>query len=258
MDILIPTYNRPAALAVTLTGLIAQDVLLRIVISDQGEQEALASSEVRAVGRVLEAHGHKVVWHRHVPRRGLAEQREFLLSQAQSRYALFLDDDVILAPYALGPLQAALAEEGCGFVGYGLIGLSYRHDVRPHEQSIEYWDGPVVPELVVPGSKAWSRYKLHNAANVFHLNATVACVRKYRVAWIGGCVLYDVSCLRAVGGFSFWRDLPEDHCGEDVLAQLRVMARYGGCGLLPSRAYHQELPTTIVDRRVDAARVLSL
>jgi hypothetical protein len=34
------------------------------------------------------------------------------------------------------------------------------------------------------------------------------------------------------------------------------MARYGGCGLLPSGAYHLELPTTIPDRRTDAPKVL--
>ncbi len=42
----------------------------------------------------------------------------------------------------------------------------------------------------------------------------------------------------------------------DVLAQLRVMARFGGCGLLPSGVYHQELPTTVVERRVDAPKLL--
>lgn len=256
MDILIPTYNRPAALAVTLTSLLAQDLTLRIVISDQGETEARSAPEVEAVCRVLEAYGHGVVWHRHRPCRGLAEQRDFLLSQACSRFALFLDDDVILAPQGLLPLRATLEKEACGFVGYGLIGLSYRNDVRLHEQDVEYWAGPVEPEVVTPGSPAWERYKLHNAANLHHLGARVREARRYRVAWIGGCVLYDVSSLRAVGGFSFWRELPQNHCGEDVLAQLRVMARFGGCGLLPSRAYHQELPTTIAEREVDAAKLL--
>ena len=258
MDILIPTYNRPAALAVTLTSLLSQGLRLRIVVSDQGEVEARIAPEVQAVARVLEAHGHAVVWHRHLPRRGLAEQREFLLSEAHSPYALFLDDDVILGPYALPPLQDTLKAEGCGFVGYGLIGPSFLHDERPHEQAIEYWRGPVEPETVTPESPSWSRHRLHNAANLFHVGRDVSGHHRYRVAWIGGCVLYDVAALRAVGGFSFWSSLPPDHCGEDVLAQLRVMARFGGCGLLPSRAYHQELATTIVDRRVDAPRVLAL
>jgi hypothetical protein len=77
------------------------------------------------------------------------------------------------------------------------------------------------------------------------------------VAWIGGCVLYDVAALRSVGGFDFWEELPAAHAGEDVLAQLRVMARFGGCGLLPSGAYHQELPTTLTERAVDAPFALA-
>jgi hypothetical protein len=70
--------------------------------------------------------------------------------------------------------------------------------------------------------------------------------------------MYDRAKLVAVGGFNFWRDLPSEHCGEDVLAQQRVMARFGGCGLLPSGVYHQELPTTLEDRRVNAPLVLDL
>ena len=70
--------------------------------------------------------------------------------------------------------------------------------------------------------------------------------------------MYDTEKLRAVGGFGFWRELPENHCGEDVVAQMRVMARYGGCGILPSRVYHKELPTTVSDRRIDAPLVLGV
>ena len=70
--------------------------------------------------------------------------------------------------------------------------------------------------------------------------------------------MFDVAKLRAVGGFEFWQELPSEHCGEDVLAQLRVMARYGGCAVIPSGAYHQELPTTVTAREVDAPKVLSV
>jgi hypothetical protein len=80
--------------------------------------------------------------------------------------------------------------------------------------------------------------------------------RVYKVAWVGGCVLYDAEKLRACGGYSFWTELPQEHAGEDVLAQLRVMARFGGCGLIPSGAFHQELPTTVPVREVDAPLVL--
>jgi GT2 family glycosyltransferase len=262
IDILIPTYERPAALAVTLTSLAFHGYTdYDVVISDQSETCAsIASGEVQAAVRLLRHRGHAVDILHHVPRRGIAEQRQFLLDQARAPHVLFIDDDLILEPYLAGTLLGVLRREGCGFAGSALIGLSYREDVRPHEQTVEFWSGPVEPETVTPGSPAWERYPLHNAANILHvqraLGLTPDSPRAYRVAWVGGCVLYDTGKLRACGGFSFWRELPEAHCGEDVLVQLRVMSRFGGCGVMPAGAYHQELPTTLPDRSVVAPRVL--
>ena len=264
LDVLIATYRRPAALAVLLASLAAQTRRdFRVVVSDQTEDaSAYAAGEVRAGLRVLAAHGHDIETHRHLPRRGIAEQRQFLLERARSPCALFLDDDLILESDVIATLARALRELGCGFVGQAVIGLSYVDDVRPHEQAIEFWDGPVRPETVTPESPAWARHRLHNAANLYHVQRRLALApgsyRAYRVAWIGGCVLYDTAKLRAAGGFGFWRELPSSHCGEDALAQLRVMARFGGCGVVPSGVYHQELPTTLADRRVNAPHVLSV
>ncbi len=68
--------------------------------------------------------------------------------------------------------------------------------------------------------------------------------------------LYDTGRLRAAGGDSFWSQLLPEHSGEDVLMQLRVMAQYGGCAIIQSGVFHQELATTVTDRRVNAPRVL--
>jgi ADP-heptose:LPS heptosyltransferase len=264
LDILIPTYHRPQALAVTLTSLCAQTLGdLRIVVSDQSDDgSALSAPVVQTPLRLLRAQGHEVELHHHVPRRGLAEHRQFLLDQVKAPYCLFLDDDILVEPDLPERMLSALMEEACGFVGSAVIGLSYAEDVRPHQQCIDFWEGPVEPEEIRPGSREWNRHVLHNAANLWHVQRRLGLngrsQRKYRVAWVGACVLYDAAKLRACGGFSFWRDLPREHCGEDVLAQTRVMRRYGGCGLIPSGAYHQELPTTIVAREFDAPYVLSL
>ncbi len=262
VDVLVPTYRRPAALAVTLTSLGAQSCRdFRIVISDQTEDgDPTATGEVCAVLRWLRVRGRAVEVRKHLPRRGLAEHRQFLLEQSTAPYALFLDDDLVLEPDTVARMLTTIRRERCGFVGCAPVGLSFLPDVRPHEQAIEFWDGPVRPEAVAPGTREWERHRLHNAANLHHvaqrLGLTPERQRTYRVAWVGGCVMYDTACLRAVGGFSFWRELPPAHAGEDVLAQLRVMARFGGCGLIPSGVYHQELPTTVPDRRVDAPLLL--
>lgn len=264
VDVLIPTCDRLAGLAVTLTSLFAQDFRdFRIVISDQGESSrADESAEVKAIVRLLVARGVEVEMHRHLPRRGLAEQRDFLLQQARAPYVLFLDDDVIVEPDLISRLVEAIRDQRCGFVGSALIGMSFVEDERPQQQRIEFWDGRVEPEEVAPGTPAWERHRLHSAANLYHvqrrLGLRAEAQRLYRVAWIGGCVLFDVAKLRDAGGFGFWTELPPEHSGEDVVAQLRVMARHGGCGVIPSGAYHQELPTTVPRRDVDAPYVLDL
>lgn len=262
LDVLIPTFRRPAALAVTLAALAAQTLpRFRVVVSDQTEDDdATTYGEVLAPVRLLRVRGRPVELHRHVPRRGLAEHRHYLLEQARAPYALFLDDDVLCEPDVLSRLLAVMEKEGCGFVGMPLVGLSYLEDVRPDQQRLEVWAGPVTPELVRPGTPAWERHHVHSAANAWHVQQRLGVSADepvtYKVAWVGGCVLYDVAKLRAVGGFDFWRELPTEHCGEDVLAQQRVMARFGGCGVLPTGAFHQELETTVPDRSCDAPRVL--
>lgn len=264
VDVLIPTFCRPQALAITLTSLVAQTFrAFSVTIADQTEDYDIdACGEVKAVISVLRAHGHPVNVIKNLPRRGMAHQRQFLLGQVSAPYALFLDDDVLMESYVIANMVQAVQEEACGFVGSALIGLKYVEDIRPHQQMIEFWNGPVTPETVRPGMPAWERYQLHNAANLYHvaqqLNLTPEKPHRYKVAWVGGCVLYDAEKLRQVGGFSFWRDLPASHAGEDVLAQLRVMDRYGGCGLIPSGVYHLELPTTIPDRPVDAPKYLEV
>lgn len=264
LDVLIPTYQRPASLAVTLTSLCAQSwKRFRVIVSDQTEEfDVCDAAELQTPLRILRAHGHEVILHKHLPRRGLAEHRQFLLDQVQSPYCLFLDDDLVLEPEVIDQMMKAMRAEACGFVGSAVIGLSYIEDVRPHQQHIEFWEGPVQPETVRPGDPAWNRHHLHSAANLYHvqnrLGFSPEATRKYRVAWVGACVLYDTEKLRMAGGFEFWDQLPTDHCGEDVLAQTRVMSRFGGCGLIPSGVYHQELPTTITNREVDAPHVLEL
>jgi len=264
LDVLMPTYNRSSALAVTLTSLVSQSFQdFRIILSDQSTTDEICTNPVlRAVYRVLESHSIPVDLHRHLPRRGMAEQRQYLLDRSTAPYVLYLDDDLILEDFVLEQMLTSIRRLQIGFVGSAVIGLSFEQDVRLHEQAIEFWEGAAQPEVVTPGAAEWQRYRLHNAANLYHvqkdLKLTWPQTRCYKVAWVGGCVLYDAARLRSVGGFSFWQDLPTEHCGEDVLAQLRVMSRYGGCGLLPSGVYHQELPTTVEDRRTNAPEVLEI
>lgn len=264
MHILIPTFKRVKALAVTLTSLYYQaEQSFDIVISDQSPDNGLAQDQtIQTIKRLLEIKGHSVSILKNLPARGMAHQRQVLLDHSTSKYSLFIDDDLILDDYVVKNMKQTLEKEKIGFVGCAVIGLSYQNDVRPHQQNIEFWKDGITPETIIPKSNEWERYKVHNAANILHvgqnLNATPDNPIPYKVAWVGGCVMYDTEKLRDVGGFSFWKDLPEKHCGEDVLAQLRVMKKYGGCGIIPSGVYHQELETTVPDRKVNAPEFLEI
>lgn len=259
IDVLVPTADRPAELAVTLAGLAAQDgPVFSVIVSDQStDAPGWSYPAAGAMLRVLRAQGRHTDTVRHLPRRGLAEHRHFLLGLARASYVLFLDDDVWLEPGSVQRLHAAIGELRCGFLGMAPQGLSYLGDVRPDEQAkfIE-WRREVAPEWVRPGTAEYDRWPLHNAANLTHIagdrHVSTGGWIAYRVAWLGGCVLYDRVALLESGGFDFWPQLPAEHAGEDAAAQWRVMERYGGAGLLPSGAVHLEAPTTIPRRETDA------
>jgi GT2 family glycosyltransferase len=262
LDVLVPTRDRPVELAATLAGLAAQEHPFGLVVSDQSDGPAsFDTPPAQTLLRALRATGHPVRTVRHRPRRGLAEHRASLLARSTARYVLFLDDDVWLEPGVLARLHEAIQALGCGLVGAAVQGLSYLDDHRPAELApFERWTGSVEPERIEPGTPSWERWTLHNAANPVHLAQEHLRPGErwmaYKIAWVGGCVLYDRRVLDAVGGFDFWTELPETHCGEDVLAQQRVMAAAGGAGILPSGAYHLESPTTVPDRTVQARDVV--
>lgn len=250
VDILLPTCDRLASLVMTLCGVAGQEWRdFRLIVADQSGTPADGSPVICTLRRLLEVQGCAVEWHYRPERRGIAEQRAFLLERAQAPAVLYLDDDVLLEPWVLGRLCAVLERERCGFVGAFPAGLSFLHDVRPAQQRIEYWDGPVRPEKVEPGSPEWERHHLHRAANLFHVSRRFAPGegRLYKVAWVASCILYDRAKLLRVGGFSFWPRLPRYHSGEEVLVQNLLLRRYGGCAIAPSGAYHAEEPSTVLN-----------
>ena len=259
VDVLIPTCGRKTALAVVLTSLVGQTFRdFDVVVSDQTEDDAgyLDSPEIATVIDALRFRGHRVEVHRRPRRRGMAEQRHFLLGRSTTPYVHFLDDDVLLEPGVMGRMLDVIRAEGCGFVGAAATGIGHLGDVRPHEEGIERWDGPVVPEPFSPDWVGWERHLVNNAANPLHLERRLAPggeTVRYKVAWVGGAnVLYDRGKLDAVGGFGFWDRLPAAHAGEEAVVQFLLVRRFGGCGVLPSGTYHLGLPTNVPDRERNA------
>lgn len=250
IDILLPTYNRLSSFIMTLSGVAAQSWRdVRVIIADQSSVPVRDEEVVKTLWRVIEERGGSIVYHHRPPVHGIAEQRDFLLKQATTETILYLDDDVLMEPWVLERLSQVLAEQRCGFVGAFPAGLSHRDDRRPHQQQIEYWEGPVRPEAVEPESREWGRWPLHIAANLHHVGGSLpeGESRIYKVAWISSCILYDRAKVLAVGGFSFWSRLPRYHSGEEVLVQNLLMRRWGGCAIVPSGTYYSQVQTTVLN-----------
>jgi GT2 family glycosyltransferase len=258
VDVLIPTCGRKTALAVTLAGLLGQTFGdYAVIIADQTTHEPyLQDGELRSLRLALELQGHPVRTLVNLPRRGIAQQRQFLLDQAQAPLVHFLDDDVFLGPGMLGRMVQVMRSEQCAFVGAGVSGLRHLDDLRPDDLiPFEPWAGPVRAERHTWETIPWERYKLHIRDNPLHLTRLHAAdgrTVRYKVAWVGANVLYDREKLLSVGGFGWWTELPPNHSGEEVLAQLLLARRYGGCGILPAEAYHLQVPSEVPDRDVKA------
>src|SRR5215212_2573004 len=251
-DILLPTCNRLASLVMTLGAVAAQSVGdVRVTVADQSDHPVVDDPVVQTLGRVIEERGGAVEWH-HRPRlHGIAEQRDFLLRRATADTVLYLDDDVLMESWVLERLLTILDGEGGAFVGAFPAGLSHRDDRRPDQQKIDYWQGPVLPEVVEPERAEWERWQLHRAANLYHVAQSLPAGTwgRYKVAWVASCILYDRRKLEAVGGFAFWSRLPRYHSGEEVLVQNLLMRRWGGCGMVPSGTFYSQVPTTVLNDR---------
>ncbi len=250
VDVLLPTYNRLNSLVLTLSGVAAQTHTdLRVIVADQSQEATEHVQEIQTLRRVIEVRGGTVEWHTRPPVHGIAEQRDFLLKRASADYVLYLDDDVFMEPWVIERLLDTLRDQQCGFVGAFPAGLSFRYDVRPQQQIVEYWEGPVRPEAVDPGSPQWERAQLHRAANLYHVSQALpqGDFRLYKVAWLASCILYERAKLLDVGSFSFWSRLPRYHSGEEVLVQNLLMRRWGGCGIMPSGTYYSQVPTTVLN-----------
>lgn len=250
VDILLPTYNRLPSFIMTLSGIASQSLRnLHLIIADQSQHPTEHSQVVQSLLRVIEARGGSIEYHCRPAIHGIAEQRDFLLKRATAQNVLYLDDDVFMEQWVIEKLLQVLQSEHCGFVGAFPAGLSHRDDVRPQQQIVEYWEGPVQPEAIDPASPHWERWQLHRAANLYHVSQSLhpGEFRLYKVAWIASCILYNRRKLLEIGGFSFWSRLPRYHSGEEVLVQNLLMRRWGGCAIMPSGTYYSQVPSTVLN-----------
>ncbi len=107
LSVCIATHERAQLLPRALDGLMEQERLPdEIVVSDSSttaHSKALMSA-------YASRYQHPVMIYRPSPRRALPWQRWFAFTHSSGRIVLFLDDDVWLAPTALGTLERAYDE----------------------------------------------------------------------------------------------------------------------------------------------------
>jgi GT2 family glycosyltransferase len=88
-SVIVPTYNRPAALARTLAALRAMDIpadLVEIVVADSGARESGAEDLARS----------HCARYSHFPDRGVAAARNHGARLASGELLLFVDDDIVV------------------------------------------------------------------------------------------------------------------------------------------------------------------
>lgn len=247
VDILLATFNRLPSFIMTLSGIAGQSRSnFRLIISDQSDKPVQDDAVVQSLVRVIEARGGTVEFHHRQQSQGIAEQRDYLLQKATAQYVLFLDDDVWMEPHVLGMMTATLEEQQCGFIGASPTSLAARDDYRPDQQHIEFWEGPVQPEVVTPQTGQWQRSELHQGANLHHVSLQIPQGEHYlyKVAWTPACILYDRARLLETGGFSYWDRLPRNQRGAEILVQNRMMRQWGGCAIIPSGTFYADIPST--------------
>ena len=227
----------PVELATTLAGLAAQEHPFDVRDQRPVRRAAVVATPPARDDAAGAARGRAPGARRWCTRRGTGSPSTGprCWPARRRRYALFLDDDIWLEPGTLARLHEAIASCGCGLVGAAMQGVSFLDDRRPAQlRAVRAVGGPAGARADRARHPAWDRWMLHNAANPMHLAQQHVRPGErwvpYKIAWVAGCVLFDRAALDAVGGFDFWPELPAAHCGEDVVAQRRVMApvRRGG------------------------------
>ena len=133
IDVLIPTKDRGDKISLTLLSLLFQTYTdLQIIVRDEGSTSMLESRTVRILWDLL-SEKYTVQYIRKRGKQSISKARFELVRIASSAVIFFLDDDVVIEPFAIEYLESKLKERS--FVS----GVLYDVDnVRQHQGHIPY------------------------------------------------------------------------------------------------------------------------
>jgi glycosyltransferase involved in cell wall biosynthesis len=116
--VVVPTYNRPDALAAVLDGYLEQDTLaFELIVADDGSTEDTRKLVEEYATRASIAIRH--VWHEDRGFRAGAI-RNRALAQVRAEYVIFSDGDCVPPPFFVSR-HLALAERGCFLAGNRML-----------------------------------------------------------------------------------------------------------------------------------------
>jgi glycosyltransferase involved in cell wall biosynthesis len=130
VSVVVPTRNRRALLARTLTTIRAQRgvALETIVVDDGSDDDRLADDPVLA--------GPDVVYVRHDEARGVSAARNTGIARARASWVAFVDDDDLWAPSKLAAqLEALAAEPEAGWSSTSALLLDERLRIRARQNA---------------------------------------------------------------------------------------------------------------------------
>jgi len=136
ISVVVPTYNRAAFVARTITSLTEQSLAaLEIIVVDNG-----STDDTGAVVGAL-APGIKRLRHIVEPRLGVSVARNRGAAEASGELVAFLDDDAVAAPDWLGSLADAASRSPGAVAVAGPIGLRWIRPAPRWVRDLEGWYG---------------------------------------------------------------------------------------------------------------------
>lgn len=185
LTVVIPARNEAAYIRPTLLALAAQGGSPKIIVVDDHSDDDTAHQALSVPPLDVEV----------IPSAALPEgwsgklwALEQGLARVDTRYVLFLDADIGLAPGTLAALVGKLRQQGAGFVS---VMASLRMESA--------WEKLLMPAFIF-FFKMLYPFALANSAD-----------RRFS-AGAGGCILVETDVLRAIGGLSPMRDAVIDDC----------------------------------------------
>ncbi len=222
--VIICTYNRASYLNLCLNALAEQTLpgdAYRLLVVDNNSTDNTA--------QIVQAHQQKnprleYIFEAH---QGLSHARNRGMSESDSEYLFFLDDDAILSPDSLMTLLQYLAENENVLIVGG-------------RAQIKYLEGK--PAWVTPKVEAWMGSYNYGSEEIEVNNATIK-QKKVRLP-IGCCFIVKRSLLDEMGGFkpSLGRIGKKMLAGEETLIALKALEKNGKI------VYH---PNVYVDHMIE-------